>query len=270
MISTSLRLIQFVSTLLRHKIKTFTEDFRVEIVNQEDFFEIELYKDILVRSSGVVNYNSPDDITITSDGKVFSASPITENIGGGLSIYGKGALTDKLSIYGMLDDIGVVTWRRQAVTYSDNTDATYSGLDIREAYLTDDEYSVRDTLYSLLSIDKKVESFTSRLSPSILIGTQYQCTEKLELEATLRGKFINQRFRSIIQLGGNIELNRLGTVSVNNAIAGGSYFNLGFGYHKILFDNLGLYINTTNPWFLNNYLNHRYGHFSAGMYYQLK
>ena len=248
----------------------YSDDFRVEVVSQDDFFEVELYKEILVRSSGVVNYNSIEDITITTDGNVFSASPFTENVGAGLSIYAKTALTDNLSIYGMLDDIGIVRWSRQAVTYSDNTDATYSGLDIREAYLSDNEYSVRDTLYTLLSIDKEVESFTSSLSPSILLGTQYQLTEQLALEATLRGKFINAGLRSIIQLGGRYDFNHLGTVSVNTAIAGGSFLNLGFGYHKMIFDKLGVYVNTTNPWFLNNYYDYRYGHFSAGMYYRLK
>jgi hypothetical protein len=263
-------IIGFNASMISGVETLYSDDFRIEVVSQDDFFEVELYKDILVKSSGVVNYNSIEDITITTDGRVFSASPFTENLGGGISIYGKAALTEKLSVHGMLDDIGVVRWSRQAVTYTDNTDAVYNGLDIREAYLSDNEYSVRDTLYTLLSIDKEVESFTSNLSPSILLGTQYQLTEKLGFEATLRGKFINAGFRSIIQVGGQYELNRLGKVSVNTAIAGGSFLNLGFGYHKMLFDKLGLYINTTNPWFLNNYYNHRYGHFSAGMYYRLR
>lgn len=245
-----------------------TQSASVEVLSLDDFFDVEFFKDIEVQSSGVVNYNGIDDIDFTASNSLFSASPFTVNRGGGLSVFGRVALSDRVDLYAVVDDIGRITWTRQAVTYSDQTTAQYSGIDIKEVFLGD-SFSARDTLTNLLNIDKIVGEFSASLAPVIAVGAQIGFNEKISIDASWRSKIVNGGLRSIVGLRGNYQLDNLGTVSVNTALAGGSIANIGVGYSTTILDRLGLYFYTTNPWFLGSYVNNRYGHLSAGMYIRL-
>lgn len=247
-----------------------TESFDIESVGSNGFFEIDLYKDIVVQSSGVLNYNSLDDIDLTLNKKIFSPNPITTNTGGGFSAYGKAMVSNSLELFTIIDDIGLINWNRQAVTYSDQSSTSYSGIDITDLYGDGEEYSLSDTLSVLLPIEKKVGSFVSTLSPSVLIGSQYLINDRVSLLAIIRGKFINGRLNSVVELGGRYQINENSGISMHVGYAGKSFLNVGIGIHTLIFDRFEIYLRTMNPWISLNYLDSNYGHLNVGFNYLIR
>jgi len=247
----------------------YTKELSIEVKAQEDFFALEFRKNINILSSGVLNYNSIEDITYIGGNKVFTASPITSNSGFGLSIYGKANLGDNLKVYGIVDDIGIIKWSRQAATYTDQSNSSFDGIDIRDAYFNDQEYSLKDTLYSLLSIDKDVAPFTSTIGISLFTGLQYAVSDRISIEANYHGRAINSKLFSIVDLTGRYALTDGIVLALSNKFAAKKLVNIGLGANFLIVRRLCVVLNTTNPWALRKYYDMNYGDFSIGMSYWL-
>jgi len=247
----------------------YTESLKVEINAQEDFFALDFRKNISVMSSGVINYNGLDDIEYIGGDQVYTPVPITTNTGIGFSVYGKANLGDKLRLYGIIDDIGSIRWTRQAVTYTDQGRSSFSGIDIRDAYLNDEEYNLQDTLYSLLSIEKDVSPFTSSIGLSLLAGLQYDLSDQLSLGVSYRGRSINGKLYSVADITARYALTDWLTLSLGNRLAAQKLLNIGLGVELSIADRFGLVMRTTNPWAFGKYYDMPYGDFSLGMSYRM-
>lgn len=246
----------------------YTESLKIEVNAQEDFFALDFRKNIVIKSSGVINYNGRDDVEYIGGDQIFTPAPLTTNRGIGLSIYGKANLGDDLRIYGIIDDIGTIKWSRQAVTYTDQSQSSFNGIDIRDSYLRDEEYSLQDTLYSLLDIQKDVAPFTSSIGLSLLAGIQYAVSDQLSLEASYHGRSINGKLYSVADIYGRYALTDAISLSLGNRFAGKKIFNIGIGVSLCIAEKLCLVINSTNPWALGRYYDLSYGDFNLGMSYR--
>ncbi len=226
----------------------FGKQFEINVIAQEDFFDLTFEKEIAVLSSGVINYKSIDDIDFIGNKDVFSPFPTFKNLGLGLALEGSYQVSECLKIMARVDDLGIINWRTQTAQYTDNTQSNFSGIDIRDSYVSNEPYSLKDTLYDLLSIEKSFDSFSETTAFSYFARIQYELTDNVNFGATLRGKQTATALHSVLQLHAQKILTDDLSLSVNNTSIHGSIINLGLGVNWRVEDSLHVYFNTTNPW----------------------
>jgi hypothetical protein len=88
-------------------------------------------------------------------------------------------------------DIGRILWEEQANRYTKQGISTYEGVDIREFIGNDTDYSIEDSIKSILSIDQQASSYNHLTSASIFLGGKYSINDQITLGVVLRRQFLN-------------------------------------------------------------------------------
>lgn len=144
-----------------------------------------------------------DSITINSSVKSFI--PSLRNPGWGFDLGAKYDINEKLSISAALNNIGFVVWARQTNSLTMKGKYTYTGIHCETSSLNDIRDNVVNSLESITdSIQAQInpkpghKTYTTALTPSLIIGSEFKPCEYFSLGVLSATKFtkpsIDQQF----------------------------------------------------------------------------
>lgn len=243
-----------------------THSSTMKIDFEENFFEFGFDKDILVESSGAINYNKIDSIDFFLDENAFTPAGSFNNLGFGISAQFSFQPMESLRIFGRVEDLGFVKWKNQTQTLKEQSYEEFGGIDIRKSYVSGETYSVEDTLYSKLEIDSNNESFTSALLSSFLVGMQYDLNDYLSLGVLLRAKNngVNQLFFAEPYV--SVSPFEKTSITIGNFMQQGAPLNPKIAVRTELSETFGMNLTMVNPWRASKYYDTSMMHASLGMY----
>ncbi len=246
-----------------------TNESKLSIDFEENFFEFGFDKDIDVESSGVINYHSVDSVDVIITDHIISGIGSFNNLGFGVSAQFKFEPIESLKIFGRVEDLGYIRWNHQAEILTDQSRSEFGGVDIRKSYVNGETYSVQDTLYSKLSIDRQVTSFTSPLLYSLFLGVDYSVNNLLSVGGMVRTR--NNGVKQLLFIEPQVTIRPIEnlSVSVGNIITRSSALNPKFVLQTEINQTFGFNLALVNPWKFGKYYEANMLHASLGMYVKL-
>ena len=232
----------------------------------ENFFEFGFDKDILVESSGAINFNTIDSVDLILKENALTTLGSFSNIGFGLSAQFSYTFNDNLRIFGRVDDIGIIRWTNETQILDEQSSESFGGFDIRESYISGQTFSIEDTLYSKLDIAHSSASFTSTLQNSFFIGANYIINDYFSAGILLRSK--NNGVNQVFFLEPYITLNPFEktSITVANFMQKSSPINPKLTLRTELGETFGINLSLVNPWRVSRYYDTKMIHASLGMY----
>ncbi len=245
-----------------------THSSTMNIDFEENFFEFGFDKDILVESSGAINYSKIDSVDFFLDENALTAAGSFNNLGFGISAQLSFQPMDNLRIFGRVEDLGYIKWTNKTQVLEEQSYEEFGGIDIRKSYVSGETYSVEDTLYSKLEIDSNNKSFSSALLSSFLVGMNYDLNDFLSLGVLLRAKNngVNQLYFAEPYLSYRPFENT--SISVGNFMQQGAPLNPKIALRTELNETFGMHLTMVNPWRIGKYYDTSMMHASLGMYYK--
>ena len=243
-----------------------TNSSKLSIDFEQNFFEFGFDKDINVESSGVINYHAVDSIDVLLADNVFTGFGSFSNLGLGISAQFKYEPFESLKIYGRVDDLGYIRWNHEAEVLTDKSRSKFGGVDIRQSYVTGEPYSVEDTLYSKLNIDRQMTAFTSPLLYSLFLGIDYGLNDYVSIGGLVRAR--NNGAQYLFFIEPQVTLKPLDNLrlSISNIMTASNAFNPKFVLHTELGQTFGFNLAVVNPWKFGKYYDVQLLHASLGMY----
>lgn len=246
-----------------------TQSSKLSINFEEHFFEFGFDKDIDVKSSGAINYVGVDQVNLTLDDNALSPLGSLKNLGFGISAQFSYKPNESFRVFGRLDDLGAIRWNNQTEILTDRSYSEFGGLDIKQSYVTGETYSVVDTLYSKIDIEKQTSAFFSPVLHSLFVGFDYRLNDFVSVGALARNRNngVSQQFFVEPKLTINPFENfnfTLANVSHRNTL-----LNPKLEVHAELGNSFGFNLVLVNPWKFGRYYDAKMLHASLRMYVKL-
>lgn len=168
--------IGFKGKLLYGAANLKTERSDVLFETKSEFYQLELQTDYLIRSSGLLRYQSLDSITVqyspfTFDNFFYDNRGLAFDIGATFRIGRKWLLSASAL------DIGSITWNFFPRKYTSKGTFAFKGVDILD-YLGDTtSISLSDTLLELVKVQSSLENYTTRLNSRYTLGFSYDMND---------------------------------------------------------------------------------------------
>lgn len=194
-----------------------------------------------------------DDLDFDVDDISVSDVLNTKNPGFAIDLGGEYKMTDRITLFASVTDLGFIHWGNEEFGYNFIQDAEFKweGADISGAISGDDE-SVNDAFDNLVDslktnfrLSRKSASYTTMLSPKIYLGGTYRLNRMFEAGALLRASVVNGMFLPAFTASVNGRFIRNVSASVSYTATRGSYANIGAGITAKL-GPLQLYASTDN------------------------
>ena len=246
-----------------------THNSSVTINFEENFFEFGFDKSIDVKSSGAIDYQDINDVGVILGDNAISATGSFSNLGFGLSAQMRYQVSESLKIYGRIEDLGFIKWSLNTQTLTDDSYSQFGGLDIRESYVTGEPYSVTDTLYSKIDIDKQTDSFTSHLLYSFFVGAGYKLNDYVSIGGIVRTRDNGTAQRLFVEP--HVTLSPLSdfNLSIGNVFNSNTLFNPKVVLNAEVRNRFGVNLVLVNPWKFGRYYDAEFLHASLSLYVNL-
>ena len=161
-----------------------TDQASVKALTSGDIYQLYFNNDLVINSSRIIDYNSIDDINISTRGfsyKGFFGANYGFVFDAGLDV----KLTDRLNVSLSVLDIGSINWTSQPTNLTSKGESSYEGVDLI-TYLGDTtSIALEDSLKKVLDIVQTYEEFSTTLPLKIYLGANYQLNPTLRLGATV-------------------------------------------------------------------------------------
>lgn len=245
-------------------LNTYSSTINIDF--EENFFEFGFDKDILVESSGAINYNNIDSIDFNLTDNAISPLGSTQNLGFGLSAQFSYEPTEYIRVFGRLEDVGFIKWKNDTQIFEEQSQERFGGFDIRESYVSGQAYSVEDTLFSKLEVEARNEAFTSPVLNSFLVGAQYEFNEYFSSGLLVRSK--NNGVGQIFFLEPYLTFSPIDDtyITLANFMQKDALINPKVTVHTELAGTFGFNLSLVNPWQVGRYYDSRMIYASLGMY----
>lgn len=166
-----------------------TIENKINLTTEEEIYAIQIESDYTVNSSGTLEYFRVDSLDISA--KAFSIDNIFKaNNGWAFDIGASIDLNKKMELSFGANDLGSITWDKDAKSLRANGDNTYTGIDLSSYIGTDEDILVEDSIRALLEFEETEGEFTSSLPSQYYLGGRY----KLNDIWTLGGLFVSSNF----------------------------------------------------------------------------
>lgn len=196
-----------------------------------DIYQLSLIapEGIIFNTSGGLDYNGIDDITV--DYKPISFNNLGKNLGYGLDIgiYGQ---TGKISYAASILDIGKINWNENSKQYKSETETIYEGLDLLDFFDDTNDIVVEDSLKALLELEETPGSYSTdlRTRANLMLGyelsTRYGVALFYNLNST-QGSFNSYGLINKLHFGKSQANLILSSVSGKFYVGLGGMFSLG-------------------------------------------
>ena len=115
---------------------------------------------ITFNSTGGVDYNGLDDVTVDFDAISFGGLTDNKSIGLDLGIYGK---SNKISYALSALDIGNINWSQNSTQYSSEDTLLYEGFDLLDFLNDENDIVVEDSLLAILDLEERLFQYSTGL-----------------------------------------------------------------------------------------------------------
>lgn len=227
--------------ILFGKSAVLTDKMDLSVTTTEDYYYLD------VKSNFIINTSIPEDSGITKGQYLFSP----KNFGLGADFGATYKFDDKLTISASVLDLGYMNYNRWQKNYQSMTEFTYKGVDMNQFEGLDKAQqearwdAIKDSLIGLFEVENHTRHFTTYLTAKVLLGAQYQYSDKDRFGVLLRTEIFKGKLRPSFtanyyrQLIPNLGL--LASYSIYNR----GYFNVGLGF-VANFKPIQMYITTDN------------------------
>lgn len=191
-----------------------TEKTNIALSTSDEIYQLEFVTDYEVQTSGVLDYNSYDDIVLEFNRAGFK-SPFIGNYGYGIDLGLDYYFNDKSRVFASVQNLGSMTWDLRGTSYKSEGTYAYNGIDIIDYLGIDDEPSFRDSLESLLQVEESDLDYQVATPITITAGIQYDLGNGLDVGALINsrkvagtsdhaiGLHLRRQFASWLTLGGS-------------------------------------------------------------------
>ncbi len=200
---------------------------QASIYTDPDIYQLTVNADYELASAGILQFENFGDYE-------FEYAPAGEDIqfGGNTGVaFDLGAEVNlgKLQLSASVLDLGSITWKENANTYSTRGTFTYDGLDISGA-LTGEEIDFAgalDTLEAIFVVEENDASYTTDLASQAYVSARYDLTEKLTVGALYYGRFEDLNPFTAVTLSGQMKLGKIATAGATYSIINDKFTNVG-------------------------------------------
>jgi hypothetical protein len=242
-----------------------SQESRMMLTTEEEFYALSFSNNYIIESSRLFNYNGIDDVSFDFD---FSRLPplFADNSGLAFDLGLSLDVGDSGELMFSIQDMGAITWDKEAKVYKSSGDFSYTGIDLLD-YLSDDgDVNIADSLYNLLQFEEKeVASFKRSIPRQWTLAYHMSTNETDGIIAAVSGKSFNGRNLMSTSLGYRRSLSERFVAALQFRSIGKSYLNIG-GAVEVDFDAFGFYLVLENIPALIQPLAARYNGIHTGFY----
>jgi len=221
-----------------------TEESDILFTTKQEYYQLELKNNYLLRSSGLLRYNDFDDITVNLPGFTFD-NFFYNNRGIAVDLGASFKAGDKLTFSASALDLGSIKWDFFPRKYSSTGTFTYDGLDIIK-YLGDTtQISVADTILEEFKVLSGQQPYKTLLNNTFTVGAVYEISPGWTANGLylLRNEYGSRKHYLTLSTVKKISVFDLGiqySVSKNNYFSLGFYTRLNAGFFSGFFstDNI--------------------------------
>jgi hypothetical protein len=198
----------------------------------EDDFTWNVQSDLQLSMAS--SYLELDSNNIPDERNLFMGA---DNKGYGIDLGVSVELSDALTVYGSIIDLGQISWKENTkVIKSKNPGQSFEfkGIDVND-YLYDSlDFSqgfeeLGDSLMDAFGLDTVQETFTTGLLGEFYLGGTLDITEKHNAGVLFYGSFYNRKFYPAFTLSWNSRFSRALSLSASYTIMRGNFSNVGLG-----------------------------------------
>lgn len=191
----------------------------------EEIYRLTLDSDYEVFSSGVVDYRGIDDFDVNAQRLNFDHF-LSANWGYGLDI-GLSIRLGNAEILMSGVDLGQIKWTQNANRYFSNERIEFEGLDINDFIGSDTDYSIEDSLKSLINLNEEAVSYTTSTNGKIYIGGKYKINDLYRVGAVLKREVTPVDNTYAFMINGQRKVGKYFEIGLSATYQDGSIANLG-------------------------------------------
>jgi hypothetical protein len=210
-----------------------TEERSIEFTTDEEYYQLRFKNDYLVRSSGLLKYNSLDSIdfnypSFNFDNFFYNNRGFAVDLGASFNI-GK---TFTLSASAL--DLGKINWNFFPRKYTSKGEFSFEGLDIIEYFGDTVNIEIKDTLFNLIKVQSSIEEYSTFLNGTFSLGANLVHGEDWRFSALYLYQNNFGTNRSVLSLSAMkkiliLELGLSYTISKNQYTNFGALCNINIG-----------------------------------------
>ena len=218
--------------LLKGQENINTSKSDVSLYTDPNTFDLTATSDILINTSGL------DSASLASISDPVGYLLGRKNTGFGVDLGATYKVNDEFSFNASVIDLGFINWKENTHNFtSKNPGAsfTYRGIDlnqfINDTTTIDNAFDkIADSLNTSFAIDTSLHnSYKTKLSTQIYVGTNYHVNEKNFASLTLYGQLYDKKLHPGVSLAYNTQVGRWMSASISYSIYNRSYNNVGLG-----------------------------------------
>ncbi len=205
---------------------------RLSLYTDDDVYELLLNADLIVNSTGEINYKGFRDLQVDYNFGQFEGADIFTQNGGYAFDVGAHLKLGQLDISASLLDVGQINWESSVRNYTLSGDYEFKGLDLAQDILDNAEAlgSVIDTLLESYEVIETARSYTTKLGAKTYLSAGYQLNDAIRLGALFYGEKYRDEYFSSFALGGTARLTSFLTAGAHYAVRNETYNNLGVNF----------------------------------------
>lgn len=188
--------------------------------------ERELYA---ITTNANIRVNTSGTTLLEDDAVAYAAN--TGNGGFGIDLGGTYQLNDQISFAASVINLGIISWKEDAKTYTSDGTFTFSGID-NENLLTEgfniDIEQLTDSIANIYELEEEATKYSTGLPTQAYLTGNYQLATRTTASATLYADFY-QSFRKSFSLGIKQDVGRWLQAAATYSLQSRSYNNLGLG-----------------------------------------
>lgn len=202
-----------------------TGNSQLKLSTSSDIYQLELDADYEFYSAGVLDYNSIDDYTFNTK-RFSSENYFSKNWGYGLDI-GLSTKLGKAEVFMSGVDLGSINWTENTNRYFNNSKVTFDGVDITDFINSEVDFSIEDSIKSLINLEEEPQEYTTSTSGKIYIGGKYQINETYQVGAIMSREVLPVDNTYAIMVNGERRLGKYFRIGLSLTYRDNSIANLG-------------------------------------------
>ncbi len=203
-----------------------TERNLIQLETSDDIYQLGLNTDVELLTSGVLTYNSYDDVILEFNRAGFSGM-FLGNYGFGIDLGLDYSLSEKTRVFSSVQNIGSVLWDLRGTSYKSEGESRYEGIDIIDYLGIDDSASFRDSLEALLEVVETDVDYTAATPFTIVAGFQHKLGASFDIGALVNSRSIAGQRDNAIGINIRKQLKNWLTIGSSYTNRFGTYDNVG-------------------------------------------
>jgi hypothetical protein len=156
---------------------------QLNLTTSDDIYQLSLDADYELFSTEVLDYTDIDVYDFNTERLSFN-NFLSKNWGYGIDV-GISTTLGKVEIFMSGVDLGSITWDSNSNKYMNKGITEFAGVDIEEFIGNDTDFSIADSIKSLITLDKEAQKYSSSTNGKIYLGGKYKVNKVYTLGAVL-------------------------------------------------------------------------------------